>query len=226
MAKKPSFSLRSLLDEEKLKSDGINFMDWHRNLRIVLRHEKKEHILTQLIPKKPHDKASQADKDKYTKFVDDELDVSCLMVATMSPELQKRFETHGAYEVMDTLKNMFQEKAQTEMYNVTKSLMRCTMRENESISAHMLKMTSYIEQLQKLSCKWDEQLMRNIVLGSLSSRFSQFIMNYNMIGLKRGLDELLGLFKTAEEDMNKIFCNVLAVSQEGKKIKKSSKSKW
>jgi hypothetical protein len=68
--------------------------------------------------------------------------------------------------------------------------------------------------------------MRNIVLGSLSSRFSQFIMNYNMIGLKRGLDELLGLFKTAEEDMNKMFCNVLAVSQEGKKIKKSSKSKW
>jgi gag-polypeptide of LTR copia-type len=153
MAKEPSFSLRSLLDKEKLKSDGMNFMDWHRSLRIVLRHEKKKHILTQPVPKKPHDKASQADKDKYTKFVDDELDVSCLMVATMSPELQKRFETHGAYEVMVTLKNMFQEKAQTEMYNVTKSLMRCTMYENESVSAHMLKMTSYIEQLEKLGCK-------------------------------------------------------------------------
>jgi gag-polypeptide of LTR copia-type/Zinc knuckle len=225
MAKEPSFSLRSLLDKEKLKSDGMNFMDWHRNLRIVLRYEKKEHILTQSVPKKPHDKASQADKHKYTKFVDDELDVSCLMVTTMSPELQKRFETHGAYEVMDTLKNIFQEKTQTEMYNVTKSLMRCTMRENESVSAHMLKMTSYIEQLEKLGCKWDEQLMRNIVLGSLSSRFSQFIMNYNMMGLKGVLDELLGLLKTVEEDMNKMSCNVLAVSPEGKKIKKSSKRK-
>jgi hypothetical protein len=33
----------------------------------------------------------------------------------MSPELQKRFEICAVYEVMDTLKNMFQEKAQTEM---------------------------------------------------------------------------------------------------------------
>ena len=92
-------------------------MDWHRNLRIVLRHKKKEHVLTQPVPKEPHNKVSQADKDKYTKFIDDELDVSCLMVATMSPDLQKRFETRGAYEVMDTLKNMFQEKARP----------RCTM---------------------------------------------------------------------------------------------------
>jgi hypothetical protein len=50
-------------------------------------------------------------------------------------------------------------------------------------------------------------------------------MNYNMMGLKGGLDELLGLLKTVEEDMNKMSCNVLAVSQEGKKIKKSSKRK-
>jgi hypothetical protein len=49
--------------------------------------------------------------------------------------------------------------------------------------------------------------MQNIVLGSLSSRFSQFIMNYNMMGLKGGLDELLGLLKTTEEDMNKMSCN-------------------
>jgi hypothetical protein len=48
-------------------------------------------------------------------------------------------------------------------------------------------------------------------------------MNYNMMGISKSLDELLGLLKTAEEDMNKGSGNVLAVSSAGKKIKKCSK---
>ena len=37
-----SFALRSVLDKEKL--NGTNFADWSRNLRIVLRRDKKEHV--------------------------------------------------------------------------------------------------------------------------------------------------------------------------------------
>jgi hypothetical protein len=47
--------------------------------------------------------------EKYNKFIDDELDVSCLMVATMSSDLQKRFETRGAFDIMDQLEKIFQE---------------------------------------------------------------------------------------------------------------------
>jgi hypothetical protein len=87
MTKEHSFSLRSLLDKEKLKCDGMNFMDWHRNLRIILRHEKNEYILTETPPNKPSEKAEKSVRKKYNKFIDDELDVSCLMVATMSSEV-------------------------------------------------------------------------------------------------------------------------------------------
>lgn len=89
MAKETSFSLRSLLDKEKLKNDGSNFLDWHRALRIVLKHEKKEYVLTTPLPKEPGAKPSKEAKDKYDKNMDDELDVSCLLVATMCPELQR-----------------------------------------------------------------------------------------------------------------------------------------
>jgi hypothetical protein len=50
-------------------------------------------------------------------------------------------------------------------------------------------------------------------------------MNYNMLGMLKSLDELLGLLKTVEEDMNKGSRNVLAISSAGKKIKKHSKCK-
>ena len=36
-------SLRSLLEKEKL--NGTNFLDWFRNLRIVLKQERKEFVI-------------------------------------------------------------------------------------------------------------------------------------------------------------------------------------
>ena len=35
--------LRSILEKEKL--NGSNFLDWHRNLRIVLKHDNKLYAL-------------------------------------------------------------------------------------------------------------------------------------------------------------------------------------
>jgi hypothetical protein len=40
-----TFNLRSLLEKEKL--NGANFIDWYRNLIIVLKQEKTEYVLTE-----------------------------------------------------------------------------------------------------------------------------------------------------------------------------------
>ena len=219
MAKETSF-LRTLLDKEKLKNDGSNFLDWHRSLRIVLRHEKKENVLTAPVPDLPDDKADQNVKDAYTKAVEDDLDVSCLLVSMMSPELQKRFEANSCYYIMDQLKKMFQEQARVERYNVTKNFVGCKMVEGSSVSAHMLKMMSYVEQLEKLECPMDQRLASDIVLNSLPSKYSSFIMNYHMHGMEKSLGELHGMLKTAEADMQKGISHVLAVSEGGRKVKK------
>ena len=47
----PTMPLRSILENDKL--NGTNFLDWYRNLRIVLRQERKEYILDQPIPEEP-----------------------------------------------------------------------------------------------------------------------------------------------------------------------------
>jgi hypothetical protein len=42
------FDLRSLLEKETL--NGGNFMDWYHNLRIVLRQQKTDYVLSELYP--------------------------------------------------------------------------------------------------------------------------------------------------------------------------------
>ena len=43
MANNNSFNIRSILEKEKL--NGKNFLDWQRNLQIVLMQEEKEYVL-------------------------------------------------------------------------------------------------------------------------------------------------------------------------------------
>jgi hypothetical protein len=42
------FNLRCLLEKEKLNRS--NFMDWYHNLRIILKQEKTEYVLTEPYP--------------------------------------------------------------------------------------------------------------------------------------------------------------------------------
>ncbi|PKI48816.1 hypothetical protein CRG98_030793 [Punica granatum] len=93
-----AFCLRSILDKEKLS--GNNFLDWYRNLRIVLIQEKKLYVLEQPLPAPPSDNATRAERDAYRKHEDDAVSVGCLMLATMDPELQKQHEHMGAYDMI------------------------------------------------------------------------------------------------------------------------------
>ncbi|KAL4311016.1 hypothetical protein GQ457_01G012320 [Hibiscus cannabinus] len=97
-----TISLRSLLENEKL--NGINFLDWFRNLRIVIKHERKEYVIKVSIMNEPGANTPKADKDKFKKHMDDILDVGSLMLATMTLELQKQHEDMVTYEMIQNLK--------------------------------------------------------------------------------------------------------------------------
>ena len=81
-----SFALRSILEKDKL--NGTNFTNWYRNLRIVLKQEKKEHVLDNPIPDEPEDDEPAATKNVFRWAQDESIEVSCLMLANMEPDLQ------------------------------------------------------------------------------------------------------------------------------------------
>jgi hypothetical protein len=87
-----------LLEKEKL--NGANFMDWYRNLRVFLRQEKIEYVLKEPYPDDLPVGSTTADHRAHEKRYDDVLNVSYLMLATISPDLQKQYEQVDAYTII------------------------------------------------------------------------------------------------------------------------------
>ena len=100
-----TLSLQLVLENNKL--NGTNFLDWHCNLRIVLKHERKAYVLDAPVPAEPDASATRVVKAAYDKHVNDVIDVGCLMLATMTPDLQKGLEHMEAHHILLNLKEMF-----------------------------------------------------------------------------------------------------------------------
>ncbi|KAL4361036.1 hypothetical protein GQ457_04G021110 [Hibiscus cannabinus] len=157
-----NLSLRSLLQKEKL--NGIHFLDWFRNVRIVLKQERKEYVIEEPIPDEPEANAPRANDDKFKKHTDDMLDVNCLMLATMVPELQKKYEDMSAYEMIQNLKEIYEGQARQEMYETCKALFQCKMNEGSPVGAHVIKMMGYIQTLEKLGFPLNNELSTDVIL--------------------------------------------------------------
>ncbi|KAK9034774.1 hypothetical protein V6N11_076831 [Hibiscus sabdariffa] len=217
-----TISLRSVLEKEKL--NGINFLNWFRNLRIVLKQERKEYVIEEAVPNDPGANAPRADKDKFKKHMDDMLDVGCLMHATMTPELQKQHEDMVAYEMIQNLKEIYEGQARQERYETSKAMFQCKMSEGSPVGAHVIKMMGYIQTLEKLGFALNDEFAIDVVLQSLSDRFNQFVLNFNMNEINKTLQQLLGMLRTAKCNMkrggSKSVLMVREAKGKGKKVAK------
>ncbi|KAK8619616.1 hypothetical protein V6N13_135898 [Hibiscus sabdariffa] len=219
-----TISLRSLLEKEKL--NGINFLDWFRNLRIVLKQERKEYFIEEAVRNDPGPNASRADKDKFKKHMDDMVDVGCLMLATMTPELQKQHENMVAYEMIQNLMEIYEGQARQERYETSKALFQCKMSEGSPVGAHVVKMMGYIQTLEKLGFALNDELATDVILQSLPDSFNHFVLNFNMNEINKTLPQLLGMLRTAESNMKKGGSKSVLMVREAKgKGKKVAKSK-
>ncbi|VFQ76025.1 unnamed protein product [Cuscuta campestris] len=76
-----SINLRHVLESQKLS--GENFLDWEKNLRIVLDCERKLYILETDPPKTPKANARASELTSFKKYEDDARDVKCIIMANL-----------------------------------------------------------------------------------------------------------------------------------------------
>ncbi|KAJ9542767.1 hypothetical protein OSB04_029273 [Centaurea solstitialis] len=194
-----NLSLRSILEKDKLT--GSNFLDWERNLMIVLRHERKWYVLEEPLGEAPPANAPAAARNAHKKHSDDLLDVACLMLATMIPDLQAELINTNAYDMIRQLRDMFQTQARTERYDATKAFNECKMIKGTSVSDHVMKMKRHLDHLERLGHPVPLQLATDTILNSLSEDYRPFVVNYNMNNMEKTIAELHSMLKTAELNM-------------------------
>ena len=116
------------LEKEKLKDDGRNYTDWVRNLRIILIAAQKSYVLKAPLGARPAADATDDVKNVWQSKADDYSIVQCAMLYGLEPGLQRRFEHHGAYEMFQVLKLIFEVNARIERYEVSNKFYSCKWR--------------------------------------------------------------------------------------------------
>ena len=143
-------NFNAFLEKAKLKDDGRNYTDWVRNRWIILIVAQKNYVLEAPLGDKPAAGATLDVMNTWQSKADDYLIVQCAMLYSLEPGLQRCFECHGAHEMFQELKLIFQANAQIERYEVSNKFYSCKMEENSSVSEHILRMSGYHNHLTRL----------------------------------------------------------------------------
>ncbi|GJY09080.1 retrotransposon protein, putative, ty1-copia subclass [Tanacetum coccineum] len=162
---------------EKQKLTGPNFIDWYRQLRIVLSVEDKLDYLEQPIPPAPV--PAQAGQQVALEAL----------------------TAHAAWV-----------KGSKEI------------EEGQSVSSYILKMKSYIDNLERLVQPVSLNLGVSLILISLRKEFDIFVQNYNMHNMGKTVNELHAMLKLHEQNLTKKD-PALHVIRAGKVQKKNNKQK-
>ena len=107
-------NFNAFLEKAKLKDDGSNYTDWVRNLRIILIAAQKNYVLEAPLGARLAADATDDVKNVWQSKADDYSIVQCAMLYGLESGLQRRFEHHGAYEMFQELKLIFQANARIE----------------------------------------------------------------------------------------------------------------
>ncbi|GJV11826.1 hypothetical protein Tco_1353367 [Tanacetum coccineum] len=139
---------------EKQKLTGPNFIDWYRQLRIVLSIEDKLNYLEQPLPPAPVAPAGQHVAPEilaaHTAWVKGSKEIAGLMLMTMEPEIQRNLENLHANDMLKELKALFAQQAEQELLQTTRDFHACKQEEGQSVSSYVLKMKGYIDNLERL----------------------------------------------------------------------------
>nr|GEY87536.1 zinc finger, CCHC-type [Tanacetum cinerariifolium] len=118
---------------EKQQLTGPNFIDWYRQLRIVLSIKDKLNYLEQPIPPAPVAPVGQHVAPEilatHNAWIKGSKEIAGLMLMTMEPEIQQNLEPLHAHEMLRELKTLFAQQAEQELLQTTRDFHSCRQEE-------------------------------------------------------------------------------------------------
>jgi len=133
----------------------------------------------------------KSDAYSNSKHLNDVVEVSCIMLATMSSKLQKEHDSMDVFNLIKQLKTPYQEQAKHGRFDVSKSLFQTKLTEGSLVGPFVLKMIGYVENLKRLGYP----LSGNLLLQSFPESFSHFVMNFLMNDMEKSLPQLAAMLR-------------------------------
>ncbi|XP_077249088.1 uncharacterized protein LOC143888515 [Tasmannia lanceolata] len=187
-----------ILEDNKLTSP--NYVDWKRNLTLVLTAAKVHWVLTTEVPELPGPEAPQDVRDRATKWHEDDQMAKCYILWSMSNvSQQQHVGMASSMDIMHNLREMFGQQNRSSRQIAIKGLISTKMVEGTLVRDHMLKMMGYVNELEVLGAMLDGESQVDMVLASLPLSFNDFVMNYHKNKLSMTLTELLNHLQSTED---------------------------
>jgi hypothetical protein len=164
--------LAVILKENKLT--GPNYIDWKRNLDIVLTAEEYKFVLYEICPEQPGEGATEQETQAYRKWIKADEMARCYILASMSNVLQHQHQPMtSAFGMMLNLKDMFGDQNRAGRQVAMRELMSTNMAEGTPVREHVLRMIALLNELEILGAEIDGKprsiLFSNRCLSPLSS---------------------------------------------------------
>ena len=194
-------NVQTVMDDKILTRP--NFLDWLKNLRIVLKEEKIAYVIIEPIPESPTADAPESVQNAYKKHLVDSTRAGLFIHTSMSPEFQKWYKTEDAYSIVRHLREHYNEQATIEGFKVTRLLFGSKIEVGTSPVQCVLQMYNHIKRLDQLGHWMDLELSIDLILARLLDSFAQFVLDYEMVHKIPTVPELINVLEMAEGKMAK-----------------------
>ncbi|XP_019447217.1 PREDICTED: uncharacterized protein LOC109350435 [Lupinus angustifolius] len=120
-------------------------------------HEKLIDVIDKPHVPEPSNNDDTETISAYKKYLEDLMSTKCLILASMSSELQRQHEDMDPTDIIAHLK-MYGTQSRTTRYQLSKTLFRSMLNVNAQVGLYVLKMISLMVQLEKLGYKLRKEL--------------------------------------------------------------------
>ena len=188
--------LSTILSSNKLEGD--NYVDWKRNLDIVLTVDKHKWVLTTPCPQ-TNDDSTQEEKDVLAAWLRSDEIARCYILASMNNVLQQQHRDYEtATDMLYNLHEMFGGQGRQARQQAVRQFMNCRMKAGTPVRDHMMLIISYLNEMEILGSEIDGETKIDMILETLPETFDTFKLNYSMNKLEYTVTELMKELQTAE----------------------------
>ncbi|KAL0405521.1 UNVERIFIED_CONTAM: hypothetical protein Slati_3866000 [Sesamum latifolium] len=145
----------------------------------------------------------------------------------MTNDIQKQYDRHDDASIMFRMKEVYAVPDRHIRYAAYKSIfLETKMTEGSFVREHGIKMLSLVEKLEDLQAGLDNDTYIDVILQSLLPSYDPFVVNYNMNGLEKSINELINMLVQYEVTIKKSEPSLLVGEASASKAKGKGPTHW